>query len=187
MKKIFYFDVETTGLNSSTHDIIQLAYIIEIDNEVKEEGNLFVQPFNYETINAEALKINSLTIAQLKTFQSPKEAYKKIYTILTKYVDKYDKKDKFSPAGYNVNFDIRFLKEFFIKNNDKYYGSLFDYHILDPITVLYFLEYKNLINLENYKLETVCKYFNIPLNAHDALSDIKAIKEVIKKLLTYLK
>ena len=35
-KKVFWFDVETTGLDSKIHDIIQLACIIEINGEIKE-------------------------------------------------------------------------------------------------------------------------------------------------------
>ena len=44
MNKIFYFDTETTGLDPKRHDIIQLAYIVEINGEVKEEGEFKLQP-----------------------------------------------------------------------------------------------------------------------------------------------
>ncbi len=186
-KKVFYLDAETTGLDPKKNDIIQLAYLIEIDGEVKEEGDIYCQPFDYNTVNAKALEVNQLSTAKIKEFPTPQEAYGKLIKILDKYVDKYDKKDKFSPAGYNAGFDTNFLKQFFFKNNNKYYGAYFDYHILDPSVLLFILEYRGLLKLENYKLETVCKHFGIELKAHNAMSDIKATREVFYKLLEYLK
>ena len=50
-----------------------------------------------------------------------------------------------------------------------------------------FLEYKKLIILESHKLVDVCKYFDIKIDAHDALSDIKATRELIYKLMKFLK
>ena len=58
-KKLFYFDIESTGLDNKRNDIISLAYLIEINKEIKEEGELFMQPFRYDTINAKALEVIS--------------------------------------------------------------------------------------------------------------------------------
>lgn len=186
MAKVFYFDVETTGLDAKKQDIIQLAYLIEIDDKVIEEGNYELQPFNYATIEPKALEISKRTVEDLKTYSQPKEIYFKLIKTLDKYVDKYNKKDKFIPAGYNVNFDLQFLREFWFKNNNKYFGAYFDYHILDPITTLYLLAYKGLIKVKDYHLKTICEYFKIPIEAHDALSDIKATREVIRKVMEHI-
>lgn len=45
--KILYFDVETTGTDSSKHEITQLAIIVEVDGVVKEEVNWRCQPINW--------------------------------------------------------------------------------------------------------------------------------------------
>lgn len=186
-KKIFYLDIESTGLDSKQHDIISLAYLIEINGEIKEEGELFCQPFNYNTINAKALEVNNLTIVKIKEFPTPQETYKKLIKVLDKYIDKFDKNDKFSLAGYNVRFDVEFLREFFFKNYDKYYGSYFDYHLLSIDTLLYLFDYKGLLKLENYKLITIAKHFGIEFEAHNALSDIKTTRHIFYKLLEYFK
>lgn len=187
MNKVFYFDTETTGLDFIKTDIIQLGYIIELDNEIAEKGIIYCQPFNYATIEKGALEVNKTTLEMLKGYQSPEKAYEDIIRILNRYVDKYNKKDKFIPAGYNVNFDIQMLKSFFMKNNNKYFGAYFNYHALDPISLLYMLEFKKILKLENYKLTTACEYFRIKLEAHNALNDIEATRELIKKLLEYVK
>ena len=111
--KVFYVDVETTGLEPKINDIIQLALIIEIDGKVVRKEKFEMQPFNYDNISPEALEVNGLSIEQIKGFDTPQIAYRKIVNILDKYIFKYDKKDKFIPAGYNVKFDVDFLTEFF--------------------------------------------------------------------------
>ena len=187
-KKICWLDTETSGLDPKIHDILQISYIIEIDKKVEEKGNFYIQPFNYNTIEKAALEINKLEIAQIKTFPQPQEIYRKIKTILEKYVDRYNKNDKFSLAGYNnIMFDVPFFKQFFIKNCDSFFGSLFDYHTLDVLSLVYILEYKGILNLNNYKLTTVANYFNILFNPHDATEDIRVTREIFYKMLEYIK
>lgn len=178
--KILYFDVETTGKDAKINDIIQLAGIVEIDGEVKESLNFKMQPFSYETIVPEALEVNHTTLEEIKSYQDPKTVYREFTQLLSKYVDKFNKNDKFYPAGFNVNFDLGFLREFFIKNNDQYFGSWFNYRFIDPLPFFYLLESCNGIKLENYKLSTVCEHLKIAIDAHDALSDIEATRLVVK-------
>jgi DNA polymerase-3 subunit epsilon len=188
MKKIFYMDTETTGLDPKSNDIIQLAYLIEIDGEIKEEGNLFVQPFSYENISLEALVVNKKTVEEIKTYPTPIDVYRHLQSILNKYINRYNKLDKFIPCGYNVRFDIDFLQSFFLKNNDKWFGAFFDYHFIDPMPIINVLNYKGSINLVNAKLITACENFGITIDAHDALSDIKATRELMQKIMKeYLK
>ena len=187
-KKLFYLDVETTGLDSKCNDILQLAYIVEINGKIKEKGSLFCQPFNYSNINTRALEINKLTMDEIKEFPTPQEMYSKLIKILDKYIDNYTRgHNKFSPAGYNVRFDVEFLREFFHKNNDRFYNSYFDYHLLSVDSLLYLFDYKGLIKLENYKLVTIAKHFGIEFNAHDALADIETTRRVFYKLLDYFR
>ncbi len=185
--KIFWLDTETSGLDAVRNDILQIAYIIEIDKEVKEKGQFYCQPFSFDNLEQSALDINCLEIAQIKTFPSPQEIHKKIKAVLEKYVDKYDKNDKFSMTGYNVQFDFKFLQEFFKKSGDFYFGSLLDYHTMDILSLVYIMQFKGKINLPNYKLVTVCEALGIELQAHNAMSDIEATRKVFYELLKYVK
>jgi len=185
--KLFWFDVETTGLDSKLNDIIQLGCLIEINGKIEEEYNFLCQPFNYKMISAKALEINRSNVKDLKLRITPQETYDKLIKILDKHIDKYNREDKFYPAGYNVRFDVDFLNNFFRKNNNNYYGSYFDYHLLSIDVLIHLLDYRGLIKLENYKLVTVAKHFGLQLNAHDALSDIKVTRQVMYKLFNYLK
>ena len=181
--KILWLDCEATGLDPKIHDIVSLACLVEIDGEIKDTLELKIQPINWDTISPEALKINGFTLEQLKTFDEPKIAHKKLIDFLSKYVNRYDRNDKFQMAGYNVGFDVGMLGEQFKKVGDKYYGAWLDYHKIDIASLVQLLTLKNVLHLSSYKLINVVKDFDIKLDAHNALSDIKATRELCYKLL----
>lgn len=181
MTKNLYFDTETTGLDPRKNGLIQLAMIIEIDGQVKEEVNLKLKPHDLDIIDDEALKVNGITREMLENDAdrlSLREGYLELIKILAQYVNQYDSSDKFIPIGYNVSFDMDVLKHFFLKNGDKYFGSWVWWNIVDPLPVLRFLRYSGKIDLQDYKLSTVCSHFGINIDAHDALSDITATREL---------
>jgi len=93
--KILWFDCETTGLNAKENDILTLAGVVEIDGEVKEEFYLEMQPFNYDNISEEALKVNGLELKTIKTWMAPKLAYNQLIRIFSKYINRYNRNDKF--------------------------------------------------------------------------------------------
>ena len=120
MKKL-YFDVETTGTNPEKHGLIQFSGIIEINGEIKEKFDFNIKPFESDLIEEKALIVNNKTKEEIKSFPEPNFIKKEIITIFDKYIDKYNREDKFIPIGYNVSFDINFLITFFKKLNDNYY------------------------------------------------------------------
>lgn len=184
--KILYFDCETTGRSAIKNDIVQLSGIMEINGKVVDQFNFTCQPFDYSTIEQEALTVTGLTIEDLKTYQTPQEMYRKLLRFLGQYIDKYDKNDKFYPAGYNVKFDLDFIAQFFAKNEDKYFGSWCNWKAIDGLPLMHFFEFCQKVTLPNYKLGTVCEYFSIPINAHDAMSDISATKILIERLKSFI-
>lgn len=180
MNKIMYFDTETTGTNEVKHDIIQLACIVEIDGEVKEEKEFRMRPIdaNFQ-VEQEALIAHGFTEEQIRNFPDPRVTYGEIISFLSKYVDRFNKLDKFSPCGYNVDFDIRFLRQFFMKMGDKYYGSWFNWNVIDPLQIVKYMVGCGWIKPERNNLETIVKYFNLPeFKAHDAMADIRATREL---------
>lgn len=185
--KVLYFDTETTGTDPKKHSIIQLSGIIEIDGIVKEEFNFKCQPDNYDDIDYEALEVNGVTVEELKTFEQPKETYSKLLEVLGKYVDKFDKFDKFYPAGHNVAFDIDFLAEFFKRRGDDFFGSWQNWRCIDSRLLANFLCYAGIIEPEHIKLSALCEYFKIDIKAHDAMSDIRATRKLIQRLKEFLK
>ena len=190
MNKIIFIDTETGGVNAEKSALIQLSGIIEVDGTEKEKFNFYIKPFENSEVNEKALELQGRTLEELGTEKYIDESiiYKKFLEILDKYIDKYDKNDKFIVAGYNVKFDIDILKALFERNNNKFLFSYFNSSMLDPLYSVRLLQVAGMLPvLENNKLETWCKYFNIELKAHDSLQDITATKKLIEKLVELIK
>ena len=190
MNKIIFIDTETGGVNAEKSALIQLSGIIEVDGTEKEKFNFYIKPFENSEVNEKALEVQGRTLEELGTEKYIDESiiYKKFLEILDKYIDKYDRNDKFIVAGYNVKFDIDILKALFERNNNKFLFSYFNSSMLDPLYSVRLLQVAGILPvLENNKLETWCKYFNIELKAHDSLQDITATKKLIEKLVELIK
>ncbi len=189
-KKIFWFDTETTGTDPNLNDILQLACIIDINGDVVEEKQWFMQPFNYDNISEEALEVNDLKLEVIKDYMPPQEAHKELISFLSRFVDRYAKKadkNKFQMGGYNIRFDQDFLRSFMYdpnKNNDKFsFGSFFNYwKRIDPLMTVEYLDAHDMLpfKLEKYKLGIVYEaMFDKELKgAHDAFADVRATREV---------
>ena len=63
--KIFYFDLETTGVKFWKNGIHQISGAIEIDGEIKEEFDYHVQPYERAEIEDEALAVGGVTREQI--------------------------------------------------------------------------------------------------------------------------
>ena len=103
-----------------------------------------------------------------------------------KYIEKFDRNDKFHFIAYNANFDDNFMRSFFKKNNDNYYGSWFYWPPLDVANLAGAYLANSRSKMINFKLMTVANFLGFEADsgkAHDALYDI----ETTIKVFDYLK
>ncbi|MEE9905531.1 MAG: 3'-5' exonuclease [Chlorobium sp.] len=183
-RKTLWFDLETTGTDPKYHGILQFAGMVEIDGELVDRLNVKMQPHSGAVIEKEALLVNGITVNQISGLMPHNEGYQQILGFFDKHVSKYDRGDKMYPAGFNVRFDLEFLQEMFKRFNKYGIGSHLNWRAVDPLPLLYLLDYTGRISLMNYKLSTVCEYFGIPIEkAHDALNDVMATYDLTRKLL----
>ena len=183
MKKVLWLDVETTGLDCRKHGLREVGFIIEIDGVEVDKGVFKINPFTYTTKDVEiddyALEISKVSIEDLESYDRVSYCFKELMKILVKYVNVNNKNDCFVIAGYNTAFDIGFIKEWFKEMGllDSY-KDLFHYKSLDVFSIVFALRHIGLNSAENDKLETMCNYFGIEIDAHNALSDIEATKKL---------
>ena len=182
--KICDLDTETTGIDPIKNDIVSMSLLIEVKGEEYAEFHSVVQPFDFNAIDLKALSTNGFTIEQLHTFPTPREVYTQLTQFLGFYINKFDSSDKLTPSAFNGKFDTDFLKEWFNKNGDVYYGSWFNYRLLDPLPVIRYLEAAGVIYpMENHQLKTIAEYFGFKdLKAHNVQSDTLALRYIRKKL-----
>lgn len=188
--KILYFDVETTGLDPKNDHIFQLSGLIDVDGEVKEEFNIFMQPPKGTAVSKEALRVTGKTIEDLRSYQPTTDGFNEFINILNKYVDPngpYNAQEMFYPCAYNGNFDLQFLSELFIKQSNEQFYKYQNWQLIDPLVVFRMLSFCGLVQLPNHKLSTVSSHFGISIDAHDALSDVRATRDLAQVLKTGLK
>lgn len=174
--KVLFYDIETTGVNHWQHGIHQISGCIEIDGIVTQKFDFKVAPNPAAKIEEEALKVGNVTKEQIQAYPPMLEVYLKFQAMLSKYCDKFNKKDKFFLAGYNnASFDDKFLRAWFVQNGDKYFGSWFWPNPLDVYILATQKLLKERIEMEDFKLKTVCKQMGIIVDEnklHDAEYDI---------------
>lgn len=124
--KLLFFDLETTGTNPARHGIHQISGIVEIDGVEQERFDFKVRPNPKAEILDEALAVGGVTREEIDAYPPMEEVYCKLVALLSRYVNKYNKTDKFFLVGYNnASFDNQFLRGFFLQNGDNYFGSWF--------------------------------------------------------------
>lgn len=182
MEKLFYYDLETTGTRFWKNGIHQISGAIKVDGEIKERFDFKVRPFEKAVIEEEALKVAGVTMEQVMAYPSMREVYSKLTSMLSKYVDKFNKKDKFHLVGYNnASFDNPFFRAFFVQNNDNYFGSWFWSDSID-VMVMASNKLRNVRHeLTDFKQATVAKYLGIEIDEtklHDAEYDIDVCMKI---------
>jgi len=178
MSKVLWIDTETTGTDPKKNAMIQLAYIVEIGGGIIEEGDFLIKPFSGAKIEKKALDINNRAEEEILQFPDLAIVIKEFKKVLAKYVNKFNKLDKFVLAGYNVSFDEQFLRAAFERTKDKYFGSWFFWPKREVASYVSEHIAEQTLRLLNYKLETLCEHFEIPIEAHDALNDIRATRDL---------
>ncbi len=174
-KNLAFVDIETTGFNVETQEIIELACVIVKQNEgvlgsVVEEFEFKIRPEHIETADAEALSINGYNEMEWMFGVSLEQAMK-VFAEKTK--------DCIFVA-HNAAFDWSFIAKAFATTgvqNQMFYAKI------DTLSFAYAKLHKDPM-VTKLSLGSLCERFGISNDrAHTALADTRATVEVYRKLL----
>lgn len=170
---ILWLDSETTDLDPHTGAISQIAAISEIG--ARFQANLL--PFTGATISPDALRVQGITREELFKRGEPQED---VFARLIRFCS-CTTTNQMMIAGYNATFDKNFIFEGMIRLGYRP-TQFFSPYVLDvyALAQIYFSDLDD--RPERLRLSYVCKWFNIPLQAHDALEDIVATQTLYLKL-----
>ena len=156
------FDLETTGLESTKDEIIEIGACKILQGKIVETFSTFVKPSRHipkEITDLTSIDDNTVADAPTINYVLP-DFYKFCYGS--------------TMVGHNVSFDISF-----IYNIAKRMSYNFDNPLMDTLE----MARAKLPGLKNYKLSTVVDKLNIVLdNAHRAINDATATAKVFIKL-----
>jgi DNA polymerase-3 subunit alpha (Gram-positive type) len=155
------FDVETTGLDAETCEIIEIGAVKVSGGRIIEKFQTLVKP--KKPISSLITDITGITNEMVA--DAPKiEGVIKDFCLFTKNT---------ILAGYNVGFDVKF-----IQNAGREFGIKFQNEVQDVMVLA-----RQKVQCKNYKLLTVVKTLNLTLdNAHRAFFDALATAEVLLEL-----
>jgi DNA polymerase III epsilon subunit-like protein len=188
MENLIFLDLETTGLDVKKYEITQLAAIV-VDNKWNELASVEYKIRFEREADPSALELSSYDAQEWeKNGVSSRYALLQFKSFLEKYADvtRYSKTGRpFNTAriaGYNISFDMNFLRAWFSNSN------LFcpiDFQALDVLQLALWSGYLKNSHPVNYKLGTVCEYSGVEFpedKQHDAMVDIRATVELVKRL-----
>lgn len=185
--KEHFFDLETTGVKFWRNGIHQIGGIVDIDGQETERFDIRLAPNPAATIEQEALDVAGVTLEQVQSYQPMEEGYRQLVGILSKYVNKFDKRDKMYLVGYNnAGFDNNFLRALFTQCGDKYFGSWFYPNCMDVYVMVtpFLMGVRN--DMENFKLMTVARTMGIEIDEnklHDATYDIELTRDIFYRII----
>ncbi len=160
------FDIETTGLDSKDHEIVEIGAVrFSIEEGLMDTFSSLVAPEN--PIPPKLTKIHGITNEMVKDAPS-------IESVLKDFIE-FIGEDPL--LAHNAKFDARFIA-YYLGQHELSYGK-------NPIYDTLPLSRKIVPDSENHKLPTLVKNFRIKVSqAHRALDDSKACMEVFMKLMS---
>ena len=161
-KSFVVFDLETTGLNAESDEIIEIGAVKIVNGQVAETFSTFVKP--KKVIPADATAVNGIT----------NEMVNDAYGIMQVLPDFHLFCKDCALVAYNIAFDYGFINK-----AGKDMGILFDNEQIDALLIAR----DRMPGLKNYKLATVCANAGVSLiGAHRAVNDAVATAELFVKI-----
>jgi DNA polymerase-3 subunit epsilon len=167
-RPLAFLDTETTGLDPTTHEVIEIAIIREDPGGLVDTWSTKIKPRDIGAADEYALKVNGYTEEAWADAPTMAEVAPRILNLLRDSVI----------VGHNVSFD-----EAFINSSLKRAGvdRRIPYHKVDTVT----LAYEHLVpyGLTSLSLDNIRKFLGWSLDgAHTALKDTEDARQLFKLL-----
>jgi DNA polymerase III alpha subunit (gram-positive type) len=186
---IYVVDVETTGLDDRSNDIIELS-MHRLTDDVQKTW--CIQPFNPNNIDPDSLRINGHKKENiLHQTKEGRETYidpnKVIIEVENWVIEDGVPTTQRILAGQNVGFDKNFLEQHWIKGKSKD-SFPFGRRMLDTMQIEFFLDLCKGKMSEGYSLNNLTKKYGLKNEkAHSAAADVKVTKDVLIKQIEFFK
>lgn len=170
MKEI-YLDIETTGFSTGWNEIIEVAAVAVEDGNVVGEFHEYIRPkANIPYKITELTGIDRDTVVDAR---SEKE-------VLMDFIEWVYIEQPNRLIGHNIKaFDNRFVNS---RASKFKLAPLPQVELYDTLTIARRLNKSGKIEVPNCKQPTLAEYFGIEYQAHSAVSDVKALIEINRKM-----
>lgn len=182
-----FFDLETGDLHVKGGDILT-GYFGMFDKDLKliDELSLKLKPDNgLPKTQPGAMKVNKIDLKEHMADPETvtySEGTKRLLDMIHKHLKKNGRYSNIIPAGFNINFDIKFIHHYLIPEEE--WESLIHYKPRDVMNDIECLKFHGWVPSEIGKLEKCAEYFGVAKGtAHTARDDIFMTIAVQKKVM----
>ncbi len=173
--KFVALDIETTGLDFTKHEIIEIGCVLfcfDVKKKafrLEEELEIKIKPEHIELADKTSLKVNKYT----------PEDWKDAGTLLVALNKLHKRLDGRVMVAHNAVFDHAFIDKAFKDNHIK---NTLHYHVFDTLSMAFLAIQGS--DAKQLSLRALCEHFGIEnKKAHTALSDARATYELFAKLM----
>ena len=180
---VIWCDTETTGIRPKDSGVFEIAFLFARNGSIVGERVFHLNPLT-DTIlyHEEAAQVHGISEEKIRAYPAAERVVPEITAFFCEAMETYCGGKQMVFAGYNCQFDWDHLQALFSRCNetlDDYFFRCFD--VMELVRKA--AKEKLIPYQRNFKLGTICKALNVPLeNAHTALADIKATRNVCIEL-----
>jgi len=168
--RLAFLDVETTGLDPTKHEIIEIAIIVEEGGEIKEIFETKIKPQNLERASPEALEINGYNKNPKAWDSAPN--FSEVGHLIAKTLKGC------VLVGHNVGFDEEFIKIMMTRNGMR---ERIPYHKIDTVTLVF--EHLKPLGLQRVSLDSIRDFLGwSKFGAHTAMKDVEDTRRLFHLL-----
>lgn len=175
---IFFVDLETSGFDVLRNEILTASISVCDYKSLEqiEKISLEFKPEHLKFWSEDAEKVHGITPQKAVTFQDKKQSSREMAAFFKKY-----KKEGTQPiVSHAKRFMGAYFDQNFLLHHFMQYDWYFEFRRICGISQSTIDYTRTIVTLENYRLSTVAKYFNIPLNHHNVESDREACEQIYR-------
>ena len=182
-EKILFIDTETGGLDPTENSLLSIAFVVWQDFKIIGSKEILIND-GVLKVSEEALKINGIDlIKHLKHALKPQFAINEMVDFLNHH---FERDEKVTLGGHNINFDVNFMKAF-LTNNNYNFNKKFSHRVVDTASILTYLYLGGKIKQKVVSSSEAFNFFGIPVyGRHTALGDAIATAKLFTVLLNII-
>lgn len=185
MYKILFLDTVTTGMNPEACCIYRLGCIYTENGQETKRLDLRMRLYNNARISEQSLWICGESRSSLAVYPSQEEAFKTFIDFLDSVVDVKNPNDKLFIGGFNVaTFDIPFLRQWFIRNNNEKFRNYFHMQAIDMMIITNNLLLEKRHQCKDFHLESAARYMGLETltdNEYDCIQNARTGLRMFRK------